>query len=96
VEITRGALVQVTPTSYGVHSEEFHFWSGPIGHPAEYENYAESTTGKGGLTPAIPEDDGDTASVRSVESANTHSEAARLHRLAETGETVFTLPVAGV
>jgi len=54
VEIARGDLVEVVPASYGVHSQAFHFWSGP-GRGAEgggedtanfYENYAEATQGK--------------------------------------------------
>lgn len=49
VEIARGDLVEVVPASYGVHSQAFHFWSGP-GRSYEqgdesgtnyYENYAE-------------------------------------------------------
>lgn len=64
VEIARGDLVEVQPASYGVHSQAFHFWSGP-GRSEEdggdndgtnyYENYAEATAGKrvvalGGMT----------------------------------------------
>ncbi|KAF8330355.1 6-phosphofructo-2-kinase-domain-containing protein [Cantharellus anzutake] len=55
VEIARGDLVEVQPASYGVHSQAFHFWSGP-GRSHEngeendgtnyYENYAEATAGK--------------------------------------------------
>jgi len=53
VEIARGDLVEVVPASYGVHSQAFHFWSGP-GRGVEgqsdgtnfYENYAEATAGK--------------------------------------------------
>ena len=46
VEIARGDLVEVVPTSYGVHSQAFHFWSGPgrshdEGGTNYYENYAE-------------------------------------------------------
>ncbi|KAG8891647.1 hypothetical protein FRB99_003436, partial [Tulasnella sp. 403] len=64
VEIARGDLVEVVPASYGVHSQAFHFWSGPgrgTGGDGEantnfYENYAEATEGKkklesGGNTP---------------------------------------------
>ncbi|KDQ58456.1 hypothetical protein JAAARDRAFT_128883 [Jaapia argillacea MUCL 33604] len=29
IEIARGDLLEVTPTSYGVHSQAFHFWDGP-------------------------------------------------------------------
>lgn len=29
VEIARGDLLEVVPASYGVHSQAFHFWSGP-------------------------------------------------------------------
>lgn len=58
VEIARGDLVEVVPASYGVHSQAFHFWSGPgrkhsdgddnSGNgPNFYENYAEATAGKG-------------------------------------------------
>ncbi|KAF9508246.1 hypothetical protein BS47DRAFT_1320781 [Hydnum rufescens UP504] len=54
VEIARGDLVEVLPASYGVHSQAFHFWSGPgRSHDEEgedgmtyYENYAEATAGK--------------------------------------------------
>jgi len=54
VEIARGDLVEVVPTSYGVHSQAFHFWSGPGRSHDEgvetgtiyYENYAEATSGK--------------------------------------------------
>ncbi|KAG8978634.1 hypothetical protein FRC05_009906 [Tulasnella sp. 425] len=55
VEIARGDLVEVVPASYGVHSQAFHFWSGPgrgvDGEGQEdkgnfYENYAEATQGK--------------------------------------------------
>jgi 6-phosphofructo-2-kinase/fructose-2,6-biphosphatase 4 len=52
VEIARGDLVEVVPASYGVHSQAYHFWSGP-GRGTEgadgtnfYENYAEATEGK--------------------------------------------------
>lgn len=49
VEIARGDLVEVVPTSYGVHYQAFHFWSGPGRSHDEgvqtgtnyYENYAE-------------------------------------------------------
>jgi hypothetical protein len=96
VEIARGDLIQVTPTSYGVHSEAFHFWSGPAGHPTEYENYAESTTGKSEAVPTIAEHDEETASVKSVEEAVTFAEAAAIQKLAETGDTVFAVPVPGL
>lgn len=55
VEIARGDLVEVVPASYGVHSQAFHFWSGPGrgvdddgAEPTNlfYENYAEATQGK--------------------------------------------------
>ncbi|TFK22137.1 cytoplasmic protein [Coprinopsis marcescibilis] len=57
VEIARGDLLEVVPTSYGVHSHAFHFWDGPgrsrDGDPVDvrdannfYENYAEDTKGK--------------------------------------------------
>ncbi|KAG9120815.1 hypothetical protein FRC07_003541 [Ceratobasidium sp. 392] len=78
VEVVRGDLIQVTPTSYGVHSEAFHFWSG---QPAEYENYAESTMGKGGATAVEDED------LPSI-TGSTPAEQA----VAETGDTVFTVP----
>jgi 6-phosphofructo-2-kinase / fructose-2,6-biphosphatase 4 len=59
IEIARGDLLEVTPASYGVHSQAFHFWDGP-GRKDEgkvatakteddtnfYENYAEDTAGK--------------------------------------------------
>ncbi|KAH7919046.1 bifunctional 6-phosphofructo-2-kinase/fructose-2,6-bisphosphate 2-phosphatase [Leucogyrophana mollusca] len=59
IEIARGDLLEVVPTSYGVHSQAFHFWDGP-GRRGEgqesddvgkdetnfYENYAEDTKGK--------------------------------------------------
>jgi len=58
IEIARGDLVEVVPASYGVHSQAFHFWSGPgrgavkpEGHEGDpgnfYENYAEEPR-KGG------------------------------------------------
>ena len=57
IEIARGDLLEVVPTSYGVHSHAFHFWDGPgrrgdadgadVRDPNNfYENYAESTKGK--------------------------------------------------
>ncbi|TFK46862.1 bifunctional 6-phosphofructo-2-kinase/fructose-2,6-bisphosphate 2-phosphatase [Heliocybe sulcata] len=58
IEIARGDLLEVVPTSYGVHSQAFHFWDGPgrnngdePGEPGKdeknfYENYAEDTKGK--------------------------------------------------
>lgn len=59
IEIARGDLLEVVPTSYGVHSSAFHFWDGPgrrVGDEPEdlegkgpnnfYENYAEDTKGK--------------------------------------------------
>ncbi|KAJ3485740.1 hypothetical protein NLI96_g4737 [Meripilus lineatus] len=55
IEVARGDLVEVVPTSYGVQSQAFHFWDGP-GRSDEngggkdehnfYENYAEDTRGK--------------------------------------------------
>ncbi|KAI0696836.1 bifunctional 6-phosphofructo-2-kinase/fructose-2,6-bisphosphate 2-phosphatase [Cytidiella melzeri] len=56
IEVARGDLIEVVPTSYGVHSQAFHFWDGP-GRKGEegkggkdesnfYENYAEDTRGK--------------------------------------------------
>ncbi|KAG8931879.1 hypothetical protein FRC02_002014 [Tulasnella sp. 418] len=56
VEIARGDLVEVTPASYGVHCQAFHFWSGP-GRGGQddtnfYENYAEATAGK--KAPGLP------------------------------------------
>lgn len=61
VEIARGDLVEVVPASYGVHSQAFHFWSGPGRREGDgdanggndtnfYENYAEATAGKGKST----------------------------------------------
>jgi len=29
IEIARGDLLEVVPTSYGVHTQAFHFWDGP-------------------------------------------------------------------
>jgi len=58
IEVARGDLLEVVPTSYGVHSQAFHFWDGPgrnfgdePGEPGKdennfYENYAEDTKGK--------------------------------------------------
>ncbi|EPQ52114.1 bifunctional 6-phosphofructo-2-kinase/fructose-2,6-bisphosphate 2-phosphatase, partial [Gloeophyllum trabeum ATCC 11539] len=58
IEIARGDLLEVVPTSYGVQSQAFHFWDGPgrnhgdePGEPGKdennfYENYAEDTKGK--------------------------------------------------
>ena len=52
IEVARGDLIEVVPTSYGVHSQAFHFWDGPgrsDGAKDEanfYENYAEDTKGK--------------------------------------------------
>ncbi|KAH7910265.1 6-phosphofructo-2-kinase-domain-containing protein [Hygrophoropsis aurantiaca] len=59
IEIARGDLLEVVPTSYGVHSQAFHFWDGPGRRGEEfesggsgkdetnfYENYAEDTKGK--------------------------------------------------
>ncbi|WWD20724.1 hypothetical protein CI109_105200 [Kwoniella shandongensis] len=55
VEIARGDLVEVTPASYGVISRAFHFWSGEGRGDAKgenlYENFAESTSGKGSVLP---------------------------------------------
>lgn len=89
VEIARGDLIQVVPTSYGVHSEAFHFWSGPA---TEYENYAESTMGKSEV-PGIVEEHEETSSIKSVDEATTFSEAAAIQKVSETGDTVFTVPV---
>jgi len=54
IEVARGDLIEVVPTSYGVHSQAFHFWDGPgrsLGNGGKdesnfYENYAEDTKGK--------------------------------------------------
>jgi 6-phosphofructo-2-kinase / fructose-2,6-biphosphatase 4 len=58
IEIARGDLLEIIPTSYGVHSQAFHFWEGPgrrsgddtgnpdVVHFYDYENYAEDTMGK--------------------------------------------------
>jgi 6-phosphofructo-2-kinase/fructose-2,6-biphosphatase 4 len=57
IEIARGDLLEVVPTSYGVQSHQYHFWDGPgrskDGEPTDhrdahnfYENYAEDTHGK--------------------------------------------------
>jgi 6-phosphofructo-2-kinase/fructose-2,6-biphosphatase 4 len=64
IEIARGDLLEVNPTSYGVHSQAFHFWDGPgrrsddgseVGKDLSnfYENYAEDTKGKGKEAPEI-------------------------------------------
>ncbi len=58
IEVARGDLIEVVPTSYGVYSQAHHFWDGP-GRSSEhgggahgkdehnfYENYAEDTRGK--------------------------------------------------
>lgn len=66
IEIARGDLLEVVPTSYGVHSQAFHFWDGPgrfvstpdgeesyLSHKDEtnfYENWAEDTKGKKRMT----------------------------------------------
>ncbi|QRV80407.1 6-phosphofructo-2-kinase/fructose-2,6-bisphosphatase [Ceratobasidium sp. AG-Ba] len=86
VEIARGDVVQVTPTSYGVHSEAFHFWTGPS---MEYENYAESTTGKGGATDTIHEEDEHPAGAHAH--PTDHAGA-----LADVGDTVFTVPTLSI
>lgn len=93
VEIARGDLIQVTPTSYGVHSEAFHFWSGPAGHPNEYENYAESTMGKSEAVSAADESNEETTSVKGVDEAKTFSEAAALQKVSNTGDAAFAIPV---
>ncbi|TCD70711.1 hypothetical protein EIP91_002087 [Steccherinum ochraceum] len=54
IEVARGDLIEVVPTSYGVHSQAYHFWDGPgrsnSGSGKDehnfYENYAEDTQGK--------------------------------------------------
>ncbi|KAI0918520.1 hypothetical protein AcW1_009606 [Taiwanofungus camphoratus] len=55
IEVARGDLLEVVPTSYGVHSQAYHFWDGPgrsdtrnVGTDEQnfYENYAEDTKGK--------------------------------------------------
>jgi 6-phosphofructo-2-kinase/fructose-2,6-biphosphatase 4 len=56
IEIARGDLLEVVPTSYGVHCQTIHFWDGPgrrtdgTEHGKDesnfYENYAEDTRGK--------------------------------------------------
>ena len=66
IEIARGDLLEVVPTSYGVHSQAFHFWDGPgrlvsspdgedayLSHKDEtnfYENWAEDTKDKKRMT----------------------------------------------
>ncbi|KAI1788665.1 bifunctional 6-phosphofructo-2-kinase/fructose-2,6-bisphosphate 2-phosphatase [Ganoderma leucocontextum] len=58
IEVARGDLIEVVPTSYGVYSQAHHFWDGP-GRSSDhgggahgkdehnfYENYAEDTRGK--------------------------------------------------
>lgn len=60
IEIARGDLVEVTPTSYGVVSRAFHFWSGEgRGDSAGrnlYENFAEAASGIPGTMPAFATD----------------------------------------
>jgi 6-phosphofructo-2-kinase/fructose-2,6-biphosphatase 4 len=59
IEVARGDLIEVVPTSYGVRCQTYHFWDGPgrrdpngpanMGGKDEtnfYENYAEDTKGK--------------------------------------------------
>ncbi|KAI0739075.1 6-phosphofructo-2-kinase-domain-containing protein [Daedaleopsis nitida] len=55
IEVARGDLIEVVPTSYGVYSQAHHFWDGPgrssgSTHGKDehnfYENYAEDTRGK--------------------------------------------------
>jgi 6-phosphofructo-2-kinase/fructose-2,6-biphosphatase 4 len=51
VEVARGDLLEVVPTSYGVRCHTLHFWDGPGRHGGKdetnfYENYAEDTKGK--------------------------------------------------
>ncbi|KAL6300390.1 bifunctional 6-phosphofructo-2-kinase/fructose-2,6-bisphosphate 2-phosphatase [Sparassis latifolia] len=55
IEVARGDLLEVVPTSYGVYSQAYHFWDGPgrsgtngVGKDDQnfYENYAEDTQGK--------------------------------------------------
>ncbi|KZV96585.1 bifunctional 6-phosphofructo-2-kinase/fructose-2,6-bisphosphate 2-phosphatase [Exidia glandulosa HHB12029] len=53
VEVARGDLIEVVPTSYGVRSQSFHFWSGP-GRSADDEgdgdrDWEEGEDGMGGL-----------------------------------------------
>ncbi|PSR73984.1 hypothetical protein PHLCEN_2v10215 [Hermanssonia centrifuga] len=63
IEVARGDLIEVVPTSYGVHSQAFHFWDGPgrsgVGTGKDesnfYENYAEDTKGKRRPEAAVPE-----------------------------------------
>jgi 6-phosphofructo-2-kinase / fructose-2,6-biphosphatase 4 len=56
LEVARGDLIEVMPTSYGVVSHAFHFWDGPGragGHDETnfYENFAEDTMDK---KPKVP------------------------------------------
>ncbi|KAI0716444.1 bifunctional 6-phosphofructo-2-kinase/fructose-2,6-bisphosphate 2-phosphatase [Earliella scabrosa] len=55
IEVARGDLIEVVPTSYGVYSQAHHFWDGPGRSSGNthgkdehnfYENYAEDTRGK--------------------------------------------------
>lgn len=55
IEVARGDLLEVVPTSYGVHSQAHHFWDGPGRSDTQnagkdehnfYENYAEDTRWK--------------------------------------------------
>ncbi|KAI0078320.1 bifunctional 6-phosphofructo-2-kinase/fructose-2,6-bisphosphate 2-phosphatase [Panus rudis PR-1116 ss-1] len=64
IEVARGDLIEVVPTSYGVQSQAYHFWDGPGRSDASggsgkdeynfYENYAEDTKGK--RRPQVVED----------------------------------------
>lgn len=48
IEIARGDLLEVVPTSYGVHSQAFHFWDGPgRANESVLENGSDEKTGKG-------------------------------------------------
>jgi len=65
--------MEVVPASYGVHTQNFHFWDGPGRHGDSnysgkdennfYENYAEDTKGKK-AAPQEPE-----ASISALEAA---------------------------
>ncbi|KAK7463099.1 hypothetical protein VKT23_007684 [Stygiomarasmius scandens] len=73
IEVARGDLMEVVPASYGVHTQNFHFWDGPGRHGDSnysgkdennfYENYAEDTKGKK-AAPQEPE-----ASISALEAA---------------------------
>ncbi|KAG2031409.1 6-phosphofructo-2-kinase-domain-containing protein [Suillus americanus] len=48
IEIARGDLLEVVPTSYGVHSQAFHFWDGPgrRGEGIDGDDHEDEEVGK--------------------------------------------------